>query len=475
MSFIVIWIFFFFLGGELLCLFLNPNYFFLVFSGVSSLFVSFIFYKRRKLFLSDFFILLLFFFLGALWFKPYNLKVSSPFLKEKVKVIGKIIEAPFYYSNYALYKIRSNHISLNGKQIYFPGSILVKDYSLKKVSVFDVYMFEGNLRKNFYKRRGYILYLKKDKPAFKVRVTKDIRKIPFLVSEKISWIFKESFPKPISTFILAIFLGKREEYFPQIKKIFVEAGTCHILAISGLHIGIISAVFLFILKFIGFKKRSRLFLALPLVLFYAFLSGARPPVLRAAFMFLIYSLSIILKRKFLLFNSLALAGLGDLFFRPDDFLTIGFQFSFLAVFSIAIGFKYFYSPKKLTFLEKARILFLTSLFANLGLTGIISFYFGKIYLLSLLINILVIPYLGLIFYSLFVFLTFFFIEPLGKFVVLSCSFIIWLFLRINQFFSNLPWSYLNYKASLGEVFLYYVFFLVILLLVDLRKKRKILS
>jgi len=461
LNYILIWIFLSFLAGEVSCLLLNPGFFLLLWLTTISLLASYIFYKKKKLALSDFSLLFFFFFLSALYFKPYSLSIPDYFLKEKVKVAGKITEFPISYPNYNLYKIRSNYIILRDKKFYFPGSILVKDYSLRKPSLLDIYLFEGRLRKN-YQKKGYLLYLKKNKPPLKLYISKDFRKFPLKISEKVSSLFKKSFSRQIYSFSSAVFLGKKEEYFSQIRKIFVEAGTSHILAISGLHVGIISTVFLFIFKLAGFRRRTRFILTIPLVLFYAFLSGAKPPVLRASLMFLVYALSFLLRRKFLIFNSLALAGLIDLFIRPDDFLTVSFQLSFLAVFSISLGFRYFYVKREFTFLEKIRILFLVSLFANLGLAGLLSFYFGKVYILNLFTSVVVIPYLGLIFYSLFVFLSFSFIGPLREIFCLACSFLIGLFLKINYFFSNFPFSYINYRFSFKELFFYYLFLLLVI-------------
>lgn len=463
MNFILVGIFFSFLAGEIFCLLLKPSFFLLLFLGCLSLFSCFLFYKRKNLFLSDFSLLFLFFFLGGLWFNPYSLDIPSQFLKKEVKIVGKVEDSPRNYLNCSFYKIRSNHIFCEEGTFYFPGSISVKDYSSKEVSAFDLYLFKGYLIKNFSKR-GYTLYLKRGSPPLKLKSTKDFRKLALRVREKLSSLFRESFPDRIYTFISAVFLGVRQEEFYSLGKIFAQAGTSHILAISGLHIGIIGVSLILILRLLGFKRKTRLILSLPLILFYSFICGARPPVLRASLMFWLYSLSFLLRRKFLLFNSLALAGLIDLILRADDFLDISFQLSFIAVFSIGLGFRYFYSPRKFTLFEKIRILFLTSLFANLGLMGLISFYFGKIYLLSILVNVIVIPYLSLIFYCLFIFLGISFIKPVSELISLSCSFLISFFLKMNYFFATLPLSYLSYRFSWGGLLGYYLFILAIVVL-----------
>lgn len=446
--------------------FLSLGFWPLVFMAVLFLFLVGLFYKKNKIILSDISFLLVFFVLGLICIKPYTVFIPEQIEGEEVTVLGQVCSAPQEVHNYKSYHIKNNYILSDDKKFHFPGLIKVKDYSVKNISFLDFYKIRGKIAQNFYSGKGYVLYVKKNNPPFLAEKKFDIRKFPYLVSERLSEMFKNNFSPSVSAFINSIFLGKRSALPTNIERIFIDGGSAHILAISGLHVGIISWIILMVLKIIGLKKRRRYITAAGLILFYAFICGLKTPVVRAAIMFFCFILSYILKRKFLVFNSLALAGLINLLFRPFDLFGVSFQFSFIAVFSILIGFRYIYTSGNFAgLLGKIKGLFLASLFVNIGLLPLISYYFGRIYIINLISNILLIPFLGLVLSSIFVFLCFYLIPFINSFIVHGCSFLIGLFLKLNYLFANFPIAYIEYSFSIKEVLLYYaviigLFFLI---------------
>ena len=457
MNYLSVYLFIAFASGIICGKFLGLHLFFLIFLAALSLSSAIIFYKRHRLYLSDISILLLFLFLGLIWIKPNTVILPKDVLGSEILVYGKIDKVLSSTAVPRTYFINSNYVVRDNKKIYFPDSIFVKDYSGQEVTYLDYYLFNGKLRKNRYAKSGYILYLKSNSPPLMVKQSFGIRKLAFITSERIASLIRNNFPEEISHFILSIFLGKREGLPREIKDIFANAGTSHVLAISGLHIGIIAGIILMILKIVGLKQRVRLMVSILLVVSYVFICGLRSPALRAGVMFICFSLSFLMRRKFLIFNSLALAGIINLLIRPDDLFTVSFQLSFVAVFFIALGFKYFYpKAKSVNFIERIKMLFFMSVFANIGLAPLISFYFGKIYFLNIFTNVLIIPYLGIIFSSLFVFFGAHVVYPLGQMISASCSFLIAVFLRINHFLSQIPFGYMEYKFSKAGVFLYYI-------------------
>jgi competence protein ComEC len=418
--------------------------------------LSGLFYKVKKLLLSDIFILLIFLFLGFIWIRPYALVLPKQVLNQSLSVYAKVASEPKNSSTFTAYITGPNYLIYDGGKIYFPNSISVKDYSDKPISYLDYYLFKGKLRPSTYAKSDYTLYItKKDIPVL-VKKSKGLSKLAYIFSQRIAAIFTDNFSKSTSTFILSIFLGKRQDLSQDIKDIFSGAGTSHILAISGLHTGLVAAIFLFILKVLRVRFRVRYILVSLIILGYGFLCGLKTPVVRASIMFICWSLSFLLLRKACLFNALSLAGLINLFFKPNDIFSISFQLSYIAVLSIGIGFRYFYPIKSpSTFGQKIKILFLSSLFVNIGLMPLVSFYWGKVYLLNIFSNMLVIPYLGLIISSLFVFLSLYLIFGLKVLLSASCSVLISVFLKLNHFFAAMPLSYLDYRFSYLGIFVYY--------------------
>ncbi len=461
MRHIIIWIFICFSSGLIAGNFLKLGFMPAVSLAIICLISGKIFSRKFK---AGFFlisVLLFFFFLGILWIKPYTVNLSQKWLGQEVTVCGKVATHPKQAHNYKLYSIRQNHISYNKKTVYLPNDILVKDYSHTKINFADSYVFKGKIRDSSYSRYGYILYVKKQNQPFGIKSSFNISKWAFAISENIAGIFKNNFKKPVSAFFLTVFLGRREYLSSRITDIFRLGGTSHVLAISGLHVGIVAAIFLFLLKMFNIRIRIRLIIAMIVILIYAVICELRSPVLRAAVMFICYGMSFLLNRKFLVFNALASAGLINLLVRPYDIFTVSFQFSFIAVLFIITGFRFFNLNAKLAgFRGKIGALFFMSLFANLGLLPLVSYYFGKVYLLNIFTSILVIPYLALIFASMFVFLGLYFAPALKQMLVTSCSVLVQLFIKMNDLFSGFNLSYIEFKFSFAGIFVYYSTFFI---------------
>lgn len=135
----------------------------------------------------------------------------------------------------------------------------------------------------------------------------------------------------------AILLGEREEVSEQILIDMRRTGTLHLLAVSGLHVGVlVGFLFLFLRIFKTPRWLILPLLALMLVMYVA-LVGPRASILRASVMSIAVAGGFLFERKMLPLNSLALAALIILLFRPPDILSLGFQLSFSAAFGIILA------------------------------------------------------------------------------------------------------------------------------------------
>lgn len=129
----------------------------------------------------------------------------------------------------------------------------------------------------------------------------------------------------------AVLLGQRSGVPRDTSEAFVQTGTVHLLAISGLHVGILAGALMLVLRLGWLPDRWVLLGVVVLTLGYALLAGARPSVVRAAILVTVFCLSIWLGRPALRFNNLAAAGLVVLVFQPLQLFAMGTQLSFLAV------------------------------------------------------------------------------------------------------------------------------------------------
>lgn len=129
----------------------------------------------------------------------------------------------------------------------------------------------------------------------------------------------------------ALLLGSRERLQQETIETFFVSGTLHFLAISGLHVGILATVFWALIRLQWLSRHGVLSAASVVVVNYALLTGARPPVMRATILIVIYCLARGTGRLSQPWNSLAAAGLITLALRPSGLFDTGTQLSFLAV------------------------------------------------------------------------------------------------------------------------------------------------
>ncbi len=134
-----------------------------------------------------------------------------------------------------------------------------------------------------------------------------------------------------SALAAAVLLGARERLDPDQTQAFVETGTVHLLAISGLHVGILAGALMFVMLRAPVPRAWAMLTVAAATVFYMLLTDARPPVIRATILVLVICWSVYLGRRVLSFNSLAAAGLIVLAVNPADLFRTGAQLSFLAV------------------------------------------------------------------------------------------------------------------------------------------------
>lgn len=132
----------------------------------------------------------------------------------------------------------------------------------------------------------------------------------------------------------AVLLGAREQLGAEESETFRETGTVHLLAISGLHVGIVAGALLLLLRLMLVPRRPTALIVAIFVVLYTVLTDARPPAIRATILVLVACLSYCLERRQLSLNSLAAAALVVLAMNPTDLFSTGAQLSFLAVTAI---------------------------------------------------------------------------------------------------------------------------------------------
>lgn len=194
----------------------------------------------------------------------------------------------------------------------------------------------------------------------------------------------------------ALLLGQKKDLEKQISDAYATAGAMHILAVSGLHVGIIYGFFFLFIKPYRLKITNRiLYLSFIILLIwgYAMLTGMSPSVMRAATMFTLMALAQMKSRSPSIFNAIALSAFILLVFDPNLIYAVGFQLSYTALLGILLFqpvLVRLWTPKN-AILEYVWQISTVGVAAQLATFPISAYYFHSFPVYFILSNLVAIP------------------------------------------------------------------------------------
>lgn len=281
--------------------------------------------------------------------------------------------------------------------------------------------------------------------------------------------------------LAALTLGSKTNLDPELKRAWADAGAMHVLAVSGLHVGIIYLVMNFLLGFIS-KMRGgswlKGFLLLVSLWMYALLTGMSPSVMRAACMFSFIIVGGILNRKGGIFNSLAASACFLLLFDPYLLFTVGFQFSYLAVAGIV-----FFQPRfdKMIYIDNIILrkfwqLTTVAISAQIATFPLAIYYFNQFPTYFLLSGYVVILMAGLLIYLSALLLIFANIEWISKPLAWILQHLVegvnWLIVKIQE----LPGAVIRDCTFSGyQVTLFYLLLFSLIFILFLKRKKAVFT
>lgn len=384
-------------------------------------------YFRFNNIISSVLFLILIFIFGIYISKVNEIRIVSPisnYQKEKnVKLYAEVTSVELERSYEIVFTVLTDSLIIDS------NSIVTKDYiickfrgdSLQRKNIYTqlnagnkIYL-TGTYQKGREKRNpgefDYDKYLK-SKSVTGLFVTYDTDSISILSNQKdyfksslhsVRKLIDETIHKlhnPQTAGLLrGLLLADRSEIDYETKNEFINSGVVHILAVSGLHVGYVLVIIIFIFGRFGIYLRSILTI-LGLVAFM-FLTGVPPSVFRATLMSVVIIIAFLSNRSTNIINSISIAGFIILLLNPNEIYNPGFQLSFSAV--LAIGILYPYIQKiifklnlKHKWLEYILLFFGVSLSAQIGTLPFTLAYFSKLSVVALFANLIVIPTVGVI-------------------------------------------------------------------------------
>lgn len=194
----------------------------------------------------------------------------------------------------------------------------------------------------------------------------------------------------------ALILGVKDGIDRDTENAYAASGAMHVLAVSGLHVGIIyGIVLLFFKPFRKTKTRNILLAVVSLAVLwsYALITGFSPSVLRAVTMFSFIAVAQASGRNTNIYNTLAASGFILLMFNPYLIMSVGFQLSFLAVFGIVYIQPRIYNAWVIdnSLLDKVWAITAVSIAAQIATIPLTLLYFHQFPTFFLVSNLAVIP------------------------------------------------------------------------------------
>ncbi|MFH2220443.1 MAG: DNA internalization-related competence protein ComEC/Rec2 [Pseudomonadota bacterium] len=290
----------------------------------------------------------------------------------------------------------------------------------------------------------------------------------------------------------ALIIGNRNAVPAGLREAFNRAGIGHLLAISGLHIGIVATaafvLFRWMLSRIDLflweawaQKGAAILSAIP-VLIYGLLSGMSPSTQRALIMVAVFLSTFLAEREQDLMNTLALAAMLILAVHPPSLFSISFQLSFGAVLAILYGLSQLQNQwfsgvteaaqqQRHLFLKKLIYFFMASVFAIFGTLPLVMMYFNQISVVGILTNVVLVPLIGFIVVPLGLLSVF--LYPLTNVLASAClkaaAAVLMPALVAADFFAGLPFAAVKtVTPTYFETVCYYLLFWAVLNLLNVR-------
>lgn len=299
-------------------------------------------------------------------------------------------------------------------------------------------------------------------------------KTRFLLETKLAQFFSNEREKGIA---LALILGVKDDLENEIREVYSEVGAMHVLAVSGLHVGLVYQLFLWLLQFFNFQKYKlgvvvKTILLILLIWVYAFITGLSPSVLRAATMFSFVILGQAINRKSSIYNTLAISAFILLCFNPFLIKEVGFQLSYLAVIGIV-----YLQPKiyewidvPYLWLDKIWVITSVSIAAQIATSPISIYYFHQFPNYFFISNLIAIPAATFILSIGLLNLALSWFDWASKLITYVLEKLIFFTNEAMLYVSKLPYSSLKkLEISTIQTLLLYGFILLILLFVEKRK------
>lgn len=351
----------------------------------------------------------------------FNFSVQQPagsiasFTGSPVYIEGTVVEEPLVYDDHTAYRLRVEQVETKEGRFDAGGDVLVRIYGRDA----QIFWFGEKLR-----LRGTVVEprSRRNPGGFDYRFYLQSRGIAALIYPNpaqvsslgpgetglltssavklrgaMSVFIGDTLPSPSSELLTAILFGRRHHLPDEVERNFRRAGAGHLMAVSGLHVGLVAGLILGLWRRLNFSGRLPFLLAIVLVLAYAYLTGMRPSALRAAIMVSLALGALLLDRERDLPTAVSSAALITLFINPLLLFTVGFQLSYAATLFLVYAYRpleHLLSAVGCPFILRPPLA--VTMAAQAGVIPLCVYYFHHLPVAALLFNLLLLPLIAFV-------------------------------------------------------------------------------
>ncbi|MBI1307327.1 MAG: DUF4131 domain-containing protein [Bacteroidetes bacterium] len=298
-----------------------------------------------------------------------------------------------------LYLKRQDHLPISGDQLLIRGDVTrIPESGFLSTFDYRSYLAGHNIFRQVYLRRDQWVLVSHQKSG-------NFQNILNHIKNYVDSVLETNIENKKNLAILkSLLTGDKSELDQSVKDDFAETGTIHVLAISGLHLGIIFLLLsriALLFRSVKIRRILKPVIVITGLWMFAALTGFSSSVSRSALMFSLMSIAESLNRKNVSLNTLFLSCLILLIIDPFRIFEVGFQFSFLAVAGILIfynGIRRFF-PTKGFLRSSISDLLAVSLCAQLMLMPLTLLYFHQFPVYFLPANLIVVPCITVVMFS----------------------------------------------------------------------------
>ncbi|HBM4140089.1 TPA: DNA internalization-related competence protein ComEC/Rec2, partial [Listeria innocua] len=246
----------------------------------------------------------------------------------------------------------------------------------------------------------------------------------------------ENISPKITPYLLALIIGEKNGFSPEMYEVYQQMGVVHLLAISGLHVNLlIGSIYFLLLKF-GITRERVTVSLLVLLPFYVILTGASPPVIRAATMTALLLLSEKYAAKWSSFSVICISFILFFIIQPHVIYEVGFQLSYVVSFGIILSSRQILVRQQSPFVKSLTISFISTMMSSV----VMMYHFYSFSWVGIFFNLLYVPLFTIIVLPgcLGVFLLSIITPTLMKIPEYMLTFLIQLMESLTNIFAKIP-------------------------------------